>query len=279
MKRTPSFIERNFYTSVLIVFLALFAPLMAREWISLRAEGMYNVEWHTTSMATLLQKDLGGLKSLPEILADFGNEDTFADFDQHVRMKLGHLGLLDVKIYNAAGEVVYAIDKGLTGKVILAGAERKAAFGGKIASRLVDQEEYFREYSREPGLDLAEVYVPVENEDGKVPYVLEAYYDYAPITHRTHALLLKSAASLLITILAVLILLIYLYRSRQKMSRQVEALEAILPICMHCKKIRVENSEDDTTRWLDMESYFAEQGDLEFSHGLCEDCLRKHYPD
>ncbi len=278
MRNQTSFIDRNFGMTVLFVFIVLFVPLMVREWISLRAEGMYNVEWHTTSMARLLERDLAVNRSLPDLISNLKNPETFDNFDNHVRQKIGFLGLRNIRIYDLSGEIIYAIDKDFIGKIFLPGENRNAAFAGNIVSELIDRDEYFDEYSQESSSDMAEVYVPIIAEGGEIPYVIEAYFDYTPITQRTNLLLIKSAASLLVTTLIVLVLLIYLYKGRQKMSRQVEALEAILPICMYCKKIRIEG-EGQSEEWMNVESYFAEQDDLEFSHGICGDCLQKHYPD
>jgi CheY-like chemotaxis protein len=54
----------------------------------------------------------------------------------------------------------------------------------------------------------------------------------------------------------------------------VQQLQGLLPICMHCKKIR-----DDSDTWHRMESYIQEHSDAMFTHSLCEDCLEKHYPE
>jgi hypothetical protein len=278
MQNPTNFIARNLWATSVLVFFVLFAPLMFREWVSLRAEGLYNVQWHTTSMAKLLERDLGESFDLTEILSELKSPQTFRYFDEHVRQKLGHLGLLDVKIFDASGEVVYAIDKDLVGKIFLAGEGRKAALAGAIISELTDRHEYFAKYASDSPENMAEVLVPVKTVDGKVLYVLEAYYDYTPILQRNQQLLIKSAVSLLITTLCVLALLIYLFKSRQKMSKQVEALEAILPICMHCKKIRLER-DNQPEEWMDIESFLAKQEDLSFSHGICNDCLREHYPN
>lgn len=51
-------------------------------------------------------------------------------------------------------------------------------------------------------------------------------------------------------------------------------LRSILPICMHCRKIR-----NDEGYWKDVTEYFSTHLDIKFSHGLCNDCLKKHYPD
>lgn len=55
---------------------------------------------------------------------------------------------------------------------------------------------------------------------------------------------------------------------------QIKTLEGILPICMHCKKIR-----DDQGYWNQIEKYIDEHSAAKFSHGICPECLKEHYPD
>ncbi|MBA4373736.1 MAG: hypothetical protein C0402_12865 [Thermodesulfovibrio sp.] len=50
-------------------------------------------------------------------------------------------------------------------------------------------------------------------------------------------------------------------------------LKNLLPICMFCKKIR-----DDEGYWNEVSHYLMSHLDVEFSHGLCQECLEKHYP-
>jgi PAS domain-containing protein len=51
-------------------------------------------------------------------------------------------------------------------------------------------------------------------------------------------------------------------------------LKGILPICAHCKKIR-----DDQQYWQSIEKYFKDHLDLDFSHGICPQCVREFYPE
>lgn len=60
----------------------------------------------------------------------------------------------------------------------------------------------------------------------------------------------------------------------QKAVAQIKTLHGLLPICMHCKKIR-----DDRGHWSPVEVYVRERTDAEFSHGLCPHCLATQYPD
>ncbi|MCF8108587.1 MAG: PAS domain S-box protein [Desulfohalobiaceae bacterium] len=55
---------------------------------------------------------------------------------------------------------------------------------------------------------------------------------------------------------------------------QVKQLSGLLPICAHCKKIR-----DDQGYWSQIESYIQNHSDANFSHSICPECAREHYPD
>lgn len=51
-------------------------------------------------------------------------------------------------------------------------------------------------------------------------------------------------------------------------------LRSILPICVHCKKIR-----DDQEYWQRLEAYLYKHLDINFSHGVCPECMKEHYSD
>lgn len=55
---------------------------------------------------------------------------------------------------------------------------------------------------------------------------------------------------------------------------KVKTLTGLLPICMHCKKIR-----DDKGYWTQIENYLKDHSEAEFSHSICSDCLDKYYPE
>jgi hypothetical protein len=71
--------------------------------------------------------------------------------------------------------------------------------------------------------------------------------------------------------------------AQEMLVRQNEALEAtlartkrlegLISICMHCKKI---NNKRDS--WEQIEKYISDNSDALFSHGICPDCLKAHYP-
>jgi hypothetical protein len=64
-----------------------------------------------------------------------------------------------------------------------------------------------------------------------------------------------------------------LVKQLQAAIAEVHTLSGLLPICAGCKKIR-----DETDRWLSIESYVSSRSTVEFSHGLCPDCLARLYP-
>ena len=55
---------------------------------------------------------------------------------------------------------------------------------------------------------------------------------------------------------------------------KVKQLSGYLPICSHCKKIR-----DDMGYWTQIETYIHDHSEAEFSHGICQECAKKYYPD
>jgi len=47
-------------------------------------------------------------------------------------------------------------------------------------------------------------------------------------------------------------------------------LQELLPICAWCKRIR-----DDKGYWDQVEAYFHKNAGVDFSHGICPECLKK----
>ncbi|MBN2426912.1 MAG: response regulator transcription factor [Deltaproteobacteria bacterium] len=54
----------------------------------------------------------------------------------------------------------------------------------------------------------------------------------------------------------------------------VQMLQGIIPICMHCHKIR-----KDDEAWDRLEDYIERYSDARFSHGICPECRKAHYPN
>jgi hypothetical protein len=65
-----------------------------------------------------------------------------------------------------------------------------------------------------------------------------------------------------------------LQRRVDEAMARVKILSGLLPICSSCKKIR-----DDKGYWNQIESYLGRYSEIEFTHGVCPDCLKRLYPE
>ncbi len=54
----------------------------------------------------------------------------------------------------------------------------------------------------------------------------------------------------------------------------IKSLRNLVPICMHCKNVR-----NDKGYWDKVERYVESRSPMQFSHGICPDCIVKYYPD
>ena len=60
----------------------------------------------------------------------------------------------------------------------------------------------------------------------------------------------------------------------QQALAHVRRLQGILPICVHCHKIR-----NDRESWQRLETYLMDHSEAQFSHGVCPECLAADYPE
>lgn len=60
----------------------------------------------------------------------------------------------------------------------------------------------------------------------------------------------------------------------QKALAEVKQLSGLLPICASCKRVR-----DDTGYWNQIDVYIRSHADVQFSHGICPECMARLYPD
>lgn len=62
--------------------------------------------------------------------------------------------------------------------------------------------------------------------------------------------------------------------SLQEAKSTVKTLSSLLPMCSNCKKIR-----NDDGYWKRLEEYLRDHADVMVTHGICDDCAKKLYPD
>lgn len=59
-----------------------------------------------------------------------------------------------------------------------------------------------------------------------------------------------------------------------RLSERVRTLEGILPMCAYCRRIR-----DERGAYSSLEDFVSKTTPAQFSHGVCPECVKKHFPD
>ncbi|MAR08205.1 MAG: diguanylate cyclase [Cyanobium sp. NAT70] len=66
-------------------------------------------------------------------------------------------------------------------------------------------------------------------------------------------------------------------------KRSIKLLESVCTIqgnsgmistCSYCRKVK-----DDRGHWLYLDQYLSQRSNLSFSHGICDSCMRDHFPE
>ncbi len=74
--------------------------------------------------------------------------------------------------------------------------------------------------------------------------------------------------------------LVLLARELKSARKRLLELERLLPICSHCKSIRVDDAHPmEPDAWTPIEAYLGEQSDQGLTHGLCPTCAQELYKD
>lgn len=122
------------------------------------------------------------------------------------------------------------------------------------------------------------------------------FHDLSAVSEAVYGPLFKTAGStVLVLCLIMAAIILYLYRMAhsdlrkrlaaeheksqvivelQEAMSEIKTLRGILPICSYCKQVR-----DDEGFWSQVESYIGARTEAQFSHGICPDCMAKHFPD
>lgn len=98
-------------------------------------------------------------------------------------------------------------------------------------------------------------------------------YAYLEISPVDQSLILVNAANCLVVLLLAAVLIARLAKQQRALEVKVRTLEGFLPVCGFCKKIR--NADD---KWESLETFICRNSEAQFSHSVCPDCGREHYP-
>lgn len=55
---------------------------------------------------------------------------------------------------------------------------------------------------------------------------------------------------------------------------RIDVMEQLIPICSYCKGIR-----NDQGYWQSVESFIKSHDNVEFSHGVCDACMARYFPE
>jgi len=61
---------------------------------------------------------------------------------------------------------------------------------------------------------------------------------------------------------------------RKTQEAELHQLRQLLPICAGCGKVR-----DDKGYWSQLETYLNKNSKMDFTHGLCPNCVKAYFPD
>ena len=125
-----------------------------------------------------------------------------------------------------------------------------------IKAVLAGERQVFERQIRQAGgavCDTIATYTP-DKEDG----VVRGFY-----SHVADVTLLKNREAFLERTL----------KQRDEALAEVHTLQGLLPICAGCKNIK-----DEQGNWQRVEHYVSSHLSVQFSHGLCPQCIPKYFP-
>lgn len=64
------------------------------------------------------------------------------------------------------------------------------------------------------------------------------------------------------------------YEELAKARVEMQTLSGLLPICSWCKKVR-----DDDGYWQQVEDYFRDRAQVDFTHSICTSCAAERFPE
>lgn len=185
--------------------------------------------------------------------------------------------LRKMKIFSSQGVAIYSTDREDVGKVNKNSYFTDEVGKGRIFSKVVKKSTDSLEGQVYED-DVVEVYVPIlrkNNFEG----AFELYYT---ITGQIASLDRLTLYASILPFAVSIFLLFALYWGfknldmslieQRKAQEEIRALQGIIPICSYCKGIR-----DDKGYWNQLEAYIESRSEAQFSHGVCDSCLEKHY--
>ena len=233
------------------------------------------------SLSVILKNDLEEWLPLNVLLDTIDDKRRYTYLDELVRHNLLKVKLEKVKFFNNHGIIIYAEKPELLGQDHADKKQLQQALQGQSTSSIIDTKEYENAYGEVQNTSLIETHLPVYDNHGKVTHAMEVYQNFDPLKRKISATLLRTGAMSASIALVSFLLIVVLLKKLNELSRERDLLASCLPICSFCKKIRDDIASDtddnEKPRWVQLERYLTDKKNLEFSHGLCEECAQQHY--
>lgn len=164
-----------------------------------------DVGFHSEKIAlALLSSESNIIKSRTADGADSLSIDpaTLGSLDLAIRLFLQPFGIVKIKIYNNDKRIIYCTDQALIGKSDRSNQHLINALDGNRQTFFKDRASITDlSDERRLGVDVAEVYVPVRNEQGKVVGVFELYSDIGDLKKSFRSHLISSLTTIFIALL------------------------------------------------------------------------------
>jgi Cache domain len=143
----------------------------------------------------------------------------------------------------------------------------------------ISQLEYHSQFKNDTALHAGQSFTYKKN--GRVLHTniryIEEFKWYLVVEQPEQATIKKIFRALwiniFICIFVTIFILILVNMSINAYTKKIDTLRGIVPICSFCKQIR-----DDKGYWNKVEAYVSKHTEAKFSHGICPECMDKHYP-
>jgi hypothetical protein len=272
-------LTRRFLILAGFIFILLYLGILGIQWVFLRGYTLADAQETAKAVTELFVLEFEAVAPLSQFLEHLDEPDRYRALDDLVRHKLGKFGLQKCKIYDRDGTILYADEAALVGMKFGEKHALRVALSGQAVSNVLSKSEYVNLYGVPAHTSVVETYLPVaEASIAPIRYVFEAYQDFDPAQVRVWKTVLSSGASLAVILGLALTALTLSYRRIHRLEAHVETLESLLPICSYCKNIRVEE-EGEQDQWVPVEAYFGDRDRVEFTHGMCGECLETHFSE
>lgn len=273
--------SRALVISIVCVLLFFFVAAISIELHAQRKQAIEMAQDVAESLAVMLKNDLEEWLPLSTLLDTIDDKRRYTYLDELVRHNLLNAKLEKVKFYDSRGTLIYAEKPELLGQDHAEKKELQQALHDQTSSKIIDTKEYENAYGVIQKTSLIETYLPVYDNHGKALFVMEVYQNFDPMKERIEASLLLNGTMIAGVALMTFAIIYVLLRKLSASERERDLLISLLPICSFCKKIREEPSDADDgnekPKWVQLEQYLTDNENLEFSHGVCDECMQKNY--